>query len=88
MDEKALHQRIVELDEMLAALPRPDGEAATLGSYVPQGRSPASRPLDELLDHVRLQVRYVMFDLEATRRENGYLRQMLERRSNTSDGPE
>lgn len=37
--------------------------------------------LDELqnsLDHLRLSVKYLVFDLEATRRENTYLRKLVE----------
>ena len=34
--------------------------------------------LQESLDYLRLSVKYLVFDLEATRRENQYLRKMLE----------
>lgn len=34
--------------------------------------------LQENLDHLRLSVKYLVFDLEATRRENNYLRKLLE----------
>jgi len=34
--------------------------------------------LQESFDHLRLTVKYLLFDLEATRRENKYLRNMLE----------
>lgn len=34
--------------------------------------------LQESLDFLRLSIKYLVFDLEATRRENGYLRKMLE----------
>jgi hypothetical protein len=40
--------------------------------------------LQESLDWLRLSVKYLVFDLEATRRENNYLRQMLE--SNSEEG--
>ena len=33
--------------------------------------------LQESLDHLRLSVKYMAFDLEATRRENDYLRKLL-----------
>jgi phage shock protein A len=33
--------------------------------------------LQESLDHLRLSVKYLVFDLEATRRENQYLRKLL-----------
>ena len=36
--------------------------------------------LQESLDYLRLSIKYLVFDLEATRRENGYLRKMLEER--------
>jgi hypothetical protein len=38
--------------------------------------------LQESLDYLRLSIKYLVFDLEATRRENGYLRKMLEQASN------
>lgn len=34
--------------------------------------------LQDSLDHLRLSVKYLVFDLEATRRENEYLRGLLD----------
>jgi hypothetical protein len=34
--------------------------------------------LQEALDYLRLSVKYLVFDLEATRRENNYLRRIIE----------
>jgi hypothetical protein len=34
--------------------------------------------LQESLDYLRLSVKYLVFDLEATRRENSYLRKLLQ----------
>jgi hypothetical protein len=34
--------------------------------------------LQDALDYLRLSVKYLVFDLEATRRENAYLRRMIE----------
>ena len=34
--------------------------------------------LGDSLDRLRLTIKYLLFDLEATRRENKYLRKMLE----------
>jgi uncharacterized membrane protein len=34
--------------------------------------------LQESLDYLRLSVKYLVFDLEATRRENAYLRKLLQ----------
>jgi chromosome segregation ATPase len=42
--------------------------------------------LQESLDHLRLSVKYLVFDLEATRRENKYLRNMLESENPGSEG--
>lgn len=36
--------------------------------------------LQESLDYLRVCIKYQLFDLEATRRENRYLRRMLEER--------
>jgi len=37
--------------------------------------------LHESLDYLRICIKYQVFDLEATRRENAYLRKLLEGRS-------
>ncbi len=34
--------------------------------------------LQDSLDHLRLTVKYLVFDLEATRRENKYLRKLID----------
>lgn len=39
-----------------------------------------AKQLQESIDYIRLSIKYVLFDLEATRRENRYLRTMLEQR--------
>jgi len=41
--------------------------------------------LQESLDYLRLSIKYLVFDLEATRRENGYLRKMLEEQHDGND---
>jgi hypothetical protein len=42
--------------------------------------------LQESLDYLRLSIKYLVFDLEATRRENGYLRKMLEETTGNEGG--
>ena len=42
--------------------------------------------LQESLDYLRLSIKYLVFDLEATRRENKYLRDMLNKQD-AGDGP-
>lgn len=34
--------------------------------------------LQESLDYLRVSIKYLLFDLEATRRENAYLKKLLE----------
>jgi hypothetical protein len=46
------------------------------------------KDLQDSLDYLRLSVKYLVFDLEATRRENAYLRKVLEQQSSGSDGSE
>ena len=96
MNEAAIRKYLVELNEVILALPVPgqkpgQSQDGIYISHMPtQGRS-----LEDLLDCLRVQVKYLVFDLEATRRENRYLRQMLESRrqrkpedDTPADGPE
>ena len=43
--------------------------------------------LQESLDYLRLTIKYLVFDLEATRRENTYLRKLVEQ-ANREDSPQ
>ena len=58
-------------------------DRATLGNMCPEyGATIAIFPIDAMtLDYLRLSIKYLVFDLEATRREYGYLRKMLEETS-------
>jgi len=88
MDEKLMRNKLGELAEIVAALPTPSEEGPSKGAYLSQPPPISAKSNEDLIDHIRLQVKYVLFDLEATRRENRYLRQMLERRSNFGEGPD
>ena len=84
MNEAAVRKGLAELSEVLA-FPHRGGEAqdGCAGATDLAGAS-----LEETLDYLRLQVKYLVFDLEATRRENMYLRRMLEgRRRDDDSGP-
>jgi hypothetical protein len=76
MNEAAMRRSLAELTEVLA-FPHRGAEAG--GSYA-QASDLEGATLEETLDYLRLQVKYLVFDLEATRRENMYLRRMLENR--------
>jgi hypothetical protein len=81
MKEAAIRERLSELFNAMAVQPagtvaKPDGmEGVYLHRMTSQDES-----VEESLDHLRVQLKYLLFDLEATRRENRYLRQMLEHR--------
>jgi hypothetical protein len=90
MDEAVFKERLLELCEaMLASSKTGPAGPGWEGVYLPQ-RPAKQRTVEESLDHLRLQMKYLLFDLEATRRENRYLRQMLEgrRRTDTNTDPE
>lgn len=40
-----------------------------------------TQKIDVCIEYARLCVKYLVFDLEATKRENGYLRKMIEEQS-------
>jgi len=44
--------------------------------------------LQESLDYLRLSVKYLVFDLEATRRENEYLRKLIEQQAGSGPAEE
>ena len=91
MNETLIRRRLYELAESLNKLLRSSGIGLKSdGVYLtsPSGGQPEP---EELLEELALQVKYLMFDLEATRRENRYLRQILENRpppsrDDTKDG--
>jgi hypothetical protein len=78
MKEAVVREKLLEICEAISA-PREGkskpGDTAE-GLYVAEGDTEISHVIDQL----RMQIKYLMFDLEASRRENRYLRQMLEMR--------
>jgi hypothetical protein len=87
MNELQITRRLHELAEALNSLLRSSSRGTKNdGVYVSSPRSREDDP-EELLQEISLQVKYLMFDLEATRRENRYLRQILENRSRPPEDP-
>jgi len=82
MDENTFQKKLGELVEEIKALPTPDREKlTTLAEETHQRHQELKKTvhnLHESIDFLRLSIKYLLFDLEATRRENGYLRKMLE----------
>jgi len=89
MNEAAIRKKIDELEETLSASPLGDAGQmqAVEGNRTSSRRSPKTA-VEDSLDHLRLLSKYLLFDLEATRRENRYLRQMLESRPPSDRGGE
>ena len=88
MDETIFQTKLAELMGEISTLPVSEREKLENLAKETQERHQQLRQsinsLQESLDWLRLSVKYLVFDLEATRRENAYLRQMLE--SNSEEG--
>ena len=82
MRDQDFDQKLGELLSQIETLP--DDQRAALEEMAEETKSRRARVqgaikgLQESLDHLRLSVKYLVFDLEATRRENAYLRRMLD----------
>lgn len=68
----AIYGRVAELDDLL----QPAGNQTDQNTPT----DPAIRSLQGVIDHARQETIYLIFDLEATKRENRYFRQLLETR--------
>jgi septal ring factor EnvC (AmiA/AmiB activator) len=85
MDETTFQKKLAELVREIETLP--DSERAKLETLAEETRQRHARlkqtvsGLQDSIDYLRLSIKYLLFDLEATRRENGYLRKMLEEES-------
>ena len=82
MDNSVFEARLNELLNEINDLPA--GQSKKILSLAGQtklyNKNSQKNPetVHDSLDHLRLTVKYILFDLEATRRENKYLRRMLE----------
>ncbi len=81
MDEAILRDKVGELLSAVNHLPgAPTSTAinlASLSSHEPSTIRRDMAAMEENLDQVRLAIKYLVFDLEATKRENHLLRDML-----------
>jgi len=82
MDEVTFQNKLAELMQEISTLPKTEREKLTdMANRAQQRHAKLKKTvhdLQESLDYLRLSIKYLVFDLEATRRENRYLRQMLE----------
>ena len=82
MDEAIFQKKLSELVSEIGTLP--DSQRKKLEVLAEQTKQRQAElkqsvaSLHDSLDYLRLSIKYLLFDLEATRRENSYLRKMLE----------
>ena len=82
MDETPFRKMLAELLLEIATLPASDKKnlqilAARINKQHEQCQATATG-IPEGLDYLRVAIKYLLFDLEATRRENSHLRKMLD----------
>ena len=82
MNEQEFQSKLAELMGEITTLPATERKKLEKLAEDTRARHERLRAtvssLQESLDYLRLSIKYLVFDLEATRRENGYLRKMLE----------
>lgn len=80
MDEISFQDKMNQILERIRELPASTStESAADSAEARRARVQTSiNELQDALDYLRLSVKYLVFDLEATRRENAYLRRMIE----------
>lgn len=82
MDEAIFQKKLGELLAQIETLPESERERLrALAAETQQRHQDIKKSVDSLqenIDFLRLWIKYMLFDLEATRRENNYLRKMLE----------
>ncbi len=82
MDESVFQQKLGELIAQIETLPEQERERLRgLAAETQKRHADIKKSVDQMqegLDFLRLWLKYLLFDLEATRRENAYLRKMLE----------
>ncbi len=82
MNEETFQRKLAELVAEIGTLPV--DERQRLESLAEQTKERHKQlkqtvnSLQESIDFLRLSIKYMLFDLEATRRENAYLRKIME----------
>ncbi|GAB5496001.1 MAG: hypothetical protein Phyf2KO_10810 [Phycisphaerales bacterium] len=84
MSEREFQNQFNKLLEKINTLPRDQQDKLKELASDTKGRHEQMKKtiseLQDSLDYLRVSVKYLVFDLEATRRENKQLRALLERR--------
>ena len=86
MDETTFQRKLGELVKEIGTLPPSQRKRLEmLAQQTKQRHAELKKSVSSLqdsLDYLRLSIKYLLFDLEATRRENSYLRKLLEETDN------
>jgi chromosome segregation ATPase len=89
VDEAIFQKKLAELVEQIETLPENERERLRELAAETQERheqiQKSVRSLQESIDFLRVGIKYMLFDLEATRRENTQLRKMLENDQNNKE---
>jgi chromosome segregation ATPase len=89
MTEQEFQNKLAELMVEISTLPQTERQKLQQLAEETRVRHERLRQtvssLQESLDYLRLSIKYLVFDLEATKRENGYLRKMLEETAGGND---
>lgn len=89
MDEATFQNKLAELMDEISTLPKAERDKLTTLAAETKQRHHKLRKtvtdLQESLDYLRVAIKYLVFDIEATRRENRYLREMLEQQRSGED---
>jgi hypothetical protein len=82
MDEAGLEDKLIELVKEFGGIDNHQyKKLASLAKKAQDSNKQLQKSvnsLQESLDYLRICIKYQLFDLEATRRENKYLRKLLE----------
>ena len=89
MNEQEFQSKLGQMLDQISNLPSDQKEhLAVLAEEARERHARMKKTIADLqdsLDYLRLSIKYTMFDLEATRRENSSLRKLLEKRA-SADG--
>lgn len=78
MDISAFETKLKGLLDEVTNLPAP--KSTKILMIKSRTQTTKTETLDDSMEHLQLIVKYLLFDVEATRRENMYLRKVLEGR--------
>ena len=82
MDDNTFQKKLADLVKEIGSLPAHQREKLNMLAAETKARHEQLKKtmtnLQDSFDYLRLSIKYLLFDLEATRRENNMLRKMLE----------